>query len=92
MESFAKSLTQTIRDACSCTFSAAKVSSSSSTILCSGEGNGNFVTKLRVKDKEEEKKIICSLSERIKKGSVPTNGMTKISKSFMATCVHLCVL
>ena len=78
MEDFAKSLTKTIQEACQCILSATKISLSTSTVICNGERDGKFITKLRVKDKEEEKKIICALSERIKKGSVPTSGMIRI--------------
>ena len=67
-------MTKIIHDACKCTVSANEISPSASTILCSDDLSGKFVTKLRVKDKQEESKIICSLNERIKKGSVPTSG------------------
>ena len=84
LESFAKSLTGAIQDACSCILSATKISPSSSSIICSGEGNGKFVTKLRVKDKEEEKKIICGLAKKLKKGSVRTSGRN--------TCLISCTI
>lgn len=73
LESFTKSLTDAIQNACSCILSASKISPSSSSIICSGKSNGKFVTKLRVKDKEEEKKIICGLVKKLKKGNVHTS-------------------